>query len=194
MDATPKGGSIMSLVNGGFRANVHSTANWSAVLSGLMILSGVVAIALPMIAGVAVALVVGWLLIFSGGLHLAYAWRGGHASAVVWEILLGMAYLAIGFYVLANPVAGLASLTVAIAAYLFAEGILELVLSFKVRPLPGASWLLLDGAITLVLAMMIAGTWPSSAAWVAGTLVGLSMFFSGITRLMMSLAVRRITA
>jgi len=54
--------------------------------------------------------------------------------------------------------------------------------------------LLVDGVITLALAVMIWSTWPSSAAWVIGTLVGLSMFFSGMTRLMLSLAVRRIAA
>jgi uncharacterized membrane protein HdeD (DUF308 family) len=41
---------------------------------------------------------------------------------------------------------------------------------------------------------MIWSTWPSSAAWVIGTLVGISMFFSGITRLMLSLAVRQIVS
>ena len=46
----------------------------------------------------------------------------------------------------------------------------------------------------LVLAVMIWSTWPSSAAWVVGTLVGISMFFSGITRLMLSLAARRVLA
>ena len=43
-------------------------------------------------------------------------------------------------------------------------------------------------------AVMIWSTWPSSALWVVGTLVGISMFFSGITRLMLSMAVRRIVA
>jgi uncharacterized membrane protein HdeD (DUF308 family) len=43
-----------------------------------------------------------------------------------------------------------------------------------------------------VLAVMIWSTWPSSSVWVVGTLVGISMFFSGITRLMLSMAVRRI--
>jgi uncharacterized membrane protein HdeD (DUF308 family) len=41
---------------------------------------------------------------------------------------------------------------------------------------------------------LIWSTWPSSALWVVGTLVGISMFFSGITRLMLSMAVRRIVA
>jgi uncharacterized membrane protein HdeD (DUF308 family) len=175
--------------------HVHRAATWSIVLSVLMIIAGVFAIGVPMVAGFAVTVIVGWLLILSGVLHLAFAWRSGRAGgAVVWELLLGIAYGAIGFYVLANPVAGLASLTFAVAAYLFVEGILEFILSFQIRPAPGSGWLLVDGIITLVLAVMIWSTWPSSAAWVVGTLVGISMLFSGITRLMLSLAVRRLAA
>jgi len=105
-------------------AGVQRATTWSIGLSVLMIVAGLLAIMLPMMAGIAVTAIVGWLLIFSGALHLAFAWRGVHASAVVWEILLGVAYGAIGFYVLVNPVAGLASLTIAVAFYLFVEGIL----------------------------------------------------------------------
>jgi uncharacterized membrane protein HdeD (DUF308 family) len=173
-------------------ADVRHATTWSIVLSVLMIAVGVMAIGAPMIAGVAVTAVVAWLLIFSGLLHLAFAWRGGRA--VVWEILLGIVYGAIGFYVLANPVAGLASLTLAIAVYLLIEGVLEAVLSFQLRPLPGSGWLLLDGIVTLFLGVMIWSTWPSSAEWVVGTLVGISMLFSGLTRLMLSVAVRQVVA
>ena len=176
----------------GMTAGVHRATTWSIVLSVLMIAAGVLAICVPAIAGIAVTALVGWLLVFSGLLHLAFAWRAGRAGAVVWEILLGVLYGGIGFYLLASPVGGLASLTLAIAMYLLIEGVLELVLSFRLRPAPGSGWLLVDGIITLVLAVMIWSTWPSSALWVVGTLVGISMFFSGITRLMLSLAVRRI--
>jgi uncharacterized membrane protein HdeD (DUF308 family) len=54
--------------------------------------------------------------------------------------------------------------------------------------------LLVDGIVTLVLAAMIASAWPVSSVWAIGTLVGVSMFFSGITRLMLATAVRRIVA
>jgi uncharacterized membrane protein HdeD (DUF308 family) len=33
--------------------------------------------------------------------------------------------------------------------------------------------------------------WPSSSAWAIGTLVGVSMILSGITRVMVSFAVRK---
>ena len=171
-------------------ADARHATRWSIVLSVLMIAVGAIAIGAPMIAGVAVTALVAWLLIFSGVLHLAFAWRGGRA--VVWEILLGVAYGGIGFYVLANPVAGLTSLTLAIAIYLLIEGVLESILSFQLRPLPGSGWLLLDGIVTLLLGVMIWSTWPSSAAWVIGTLVGISMLFSGVTRLMLSVAVRQV--
>jgi uncharacterized membrane protein HdeD (DUF308 family) len=176
------------------RTGVPPAATWSIVLSVLMITAGVMAIGVPMIAGVAVTALVAWLLIFSGLLHLAFAWRGARARAVLWEILLGIVYGAIGFYLLANPVSGLVSLTLALAIYLLIEGVLESALSFQLRPVPGSGWLLVDGIVTLLLAVMIWSTWPSSAAWVVGTLVGISMLFSGITRLMLSMAVRRILA
>ena len=77
---------------------------------------------------------------------------------------------------------------------LFIEGVLEFVLWSQLREIPGSDWLMLDGIITLVLAVMIWSTWPSSAVWVVGTLIGISMLFSGITRLMLSIAARRILA
>ena len=45
----------------------------------------------------------------------------------------------------------------------------------------------------MVIAAMMSA-WPISAAWAIGTLVGVSMFFSGMTRLMLSVAGRRIVA
>ena len=174
--------------------DVRTATTWSIALSALMIAAGVLAIGLPMIAGVAVTAIVGWLLLFSGLFHLAFAWRAGRVGAVLWQILLGLLYGAIGLYIIASPVAGLASLTLAIALYLFIEGVLEFVLWSRLRALPGSDWLMLDGIITLVLAIMIWSTWPSSAVWVVGTLIGISMLFSGITRLMLSIAARRILA
>ncbi|HKW31357.1 MAG TPA: DUF308 domain-containing protein [Candidatus Acidoferrum sp.] len=167
---------------------------WSITLSILMILAGILAIVVPAAAGIAVTIFVGWLLVFCGAAHLVFAWHTRNTGALIWELLIGVAYVAVGVYVLINPVAGLASLTLALAIYLFAEAILEFVLSARLRPIPGSSWLLFDGIITLILAMLIWRSWPSSAPWAIGTLVGIGMVFSGIPRLMLSLAARRVAA
>jgi len=173
---------------------VKKSLGWSIGLSILMILAGILAIAVPQAAGIAVNLLVAWLLVFSGAAHLVFAWHTRTAGGFIWELLLGILYIFVGAYLLFRPVAGLASLTLALAAYLFAKGVLELILSFRLRPMPGSSWLLIDGIITLILGVMIWRTWPSSTEWVIGTLVGISMLFSGISRLMLSLAARHVVA
>ncbi len=173
---------------------VQKSVGWSIGLSILMILAGCLAIAIPQAVGIAVNLLVAWLLVFSGAAHLVFAWHTRTAGGVLWELLLGVLYIYVGVYLLFRPVAGLASLTLALAIYLLAEGVLELILSFRLRPMPGSTWLLFDGIITLILGVMIWRTWPSSTEWVIGTLVGISMLFSGISRLMISLAARRLVA
>lgn len=171
---------------------VKKSVGWSIALSVLMIVAGILAIASPLAAGIAVNIFVAWLLVFSGGVHVLFAWYRPSTGGLLWELLVGILYIFIGGYLLMHPVAGLASLTLALAIYLLVEAVLEFVLGFTLRPLPGSGWLLVDGIITLILAVMIWRTWPSSTGWVIGTLVGISMLFSGTSRLMLSLAARSV--
>ncbi|HTT18596.1 MAG TPA: DUF308 domain-containing protein [Candidatus Sulfotelmatobacter sp.] len=171
---------------------VKSYSGWSIALSVLMILAGTAAIILPPVAGIVTALFFGWLLIFGGGAHLLYGWHTRSRGGLVWELILGAVYIAAGIYLLLHPVVGLASLTLALGIYLGVESILEFVLSYQFRLGPGWGWLLIDGIITMFLAALIFWTWPWNIPWVIGTLVGISMLFSGVARLVISLAARRL--
>jgi len=169
----------------------HSIA-WSKALSVLIILAGILAIAVPPAAGVAATILIGWLLVFAGAAHFAFGWYTRKMGGLVWGILLGLAYLFAGIYLLLHPVAGLAVLTLALGAYLFAEAILEFALAWKLRPIGGSGWLAFDGDVTLIFSILIWTTWPSNSEWVIGTLVGVSMIFSGVSRLSMLSAARRL--
>jgi uncharacterized membrane protein HdeD (DUF308 family) len=173
-------------------AAVKKSHSWSIAIAIFMILAGLMAIFLPPIAGIAVTVLVGWLLIVSGCFHLFYGWHTRSKGSLVWELIVGVVYILAGIFLLVHPVAGLATLTLALAVYLFAEGVLELVMGFTLRPHPGWGWLLFDGILTLLVAFMIWRTWPFSAPWVIGTLVGISMLFSGTSRLMLSMGSRRL--
>ncbi len=91
-------------------------------------------------------------------------------------------------YLLIHPVAGLVSLALAMALYLFLEGVFELIMAFQVGVISVRGWLVFDGVVTLILSVLIWKSWRASMGWVIGTLVGVSMLFSGMTRLMFSLA------
>src|ERR1700733_13282192 len=107
---------------------VKKSVGLSIGLSVLMIVAGFLAIALPQVAGITVNLLVAWLLVFTGCIHLVFAWHTRSTGAILWGLLMGILYIFIGGYLLLRPVAGLASLTLALAIYLFAEGALGLIL------------------------------------------------------------------
>jgi len=174
-------------------AVVKRSSGWAIALSILLIALGVLAIAIPGVAAVAVTTLVAWLLIFGGIFHFVMAFSTKGAGAVIWEVLVGLVYILGGGYMLFHPLLGVATLTLLLAAFFLVEGIFEIIAFFKIRGTSGAGWMLFDGLVTLLLAGLIWAHWPSSSVWAIGTIVGVSLLVSGIKWLMISLAARRVT-
>ena len=172
---------------------VRHASTISILWGVLLIVFGVVAVGTPLLAALAVNALVAWLIVLAGVVHLMLAFRVHQAGSVIWKVLVGIAYLCFGGYLFTHPVLGVASLTLLLASLFLIEGILNIVLYVKMRPIHGSSWMLVDGIVTLLLGLMIYLQWPSSSAWAIGTLVGVSLIFSGVARVMMSLAVRKAT-
>jgi len=164
----------------------------SILLSILLIIFGFLAITLPVAASLGVALVIGWLVLFSGLVQLIHAFQSKGIGHVVWKVLVAGFYLAAGAYLIARPALGLAGLTFALAIFFVAVGLVDVSAYFSTRKSVGSSWMLLDGIVTLVLGLMIWNRWPATSLWVLGTLVGISMVMTGITRLMMAVAARKL--
>ena len=165
---------------------------WYIGFAVLFIILGIIAIAEPMVAAIAVALLVGWLLIFGGVAHLASAFGGGGVGRVFWQVLIGVVYLIGGFYFLTHPLVGVGTLTLVLAGIILAEGVLEIIAFFKTRTSGGSVWLLINGLITLLLGGLIWFHWPSSSVWAIGILLGVNLLMTGITRLMFGLAARKL--
>jgi uncharacterized membrane protein HdeD (DUF308 family) len=170
---------------------VRNASTVSILWGVLLVVFGVMAVCSPFVAAVAVSVVVAWLIVLAGVVHLMLAFRVHGAGSMIWKVLVGIAYLCFGGYLIVHPVLGVASLTLLLASLFLIEGILNIVLYFKMRSVQGSSWMLVDGIITLLLGAMIYLQWPSSSAWAIGTLVGISMIFSGVARVGMSMAVRK---
>jgi len=173
---------------------VRHASTLSILWGVLLIVFGMVAVGMPFLAAAAVNALVAWLIVLAGVVHLMLAFRVHGAGSMIWKLLVGIAYLCFGAYLILHPVIGVASLTLVLASLFLLEGILNIVLYVKMRPIHGSSWMLVDGIITLLLGLMIYMQWPSSSAWAIGTLVGISLIFSGVARVMMSLAVRKATS
>jgi uncharacterized membrane protein HdeD (DUF308 family) len=172
---------------------VRQASTWSIVWGVALIVFGMLAIGSPFVAAVAVNVVLAWLIVLAGVVHLILAFHAHGAGSLLWKLLVGLAYLAFGAYMIMHPVLGVASLTLVLASLFLVEGVLDIILFFKMRSIQGSSWVLIDGIVTLLLGLLIYMQWPSSSVWAIGTLVGVSMIISGVTRVMLSLAVRKTT-
>jgi uncharacterized membrane protein HdeD (DUF308 family) len=165
---------------------------WFMALGILLIVLGTVAIGAPFASGVAINLLIGWLLVISGvahGIHAfrATGWRGGLV-----QFLCGLLYLGVGVMMIVNPVAGLLALTMTVLVYFIVSGIFKIILAIRVETLPQRGWVTTSGILSLVLAIYVGSQFPTSALWVIGMLVGIEMLFSGWSFVMMALAAKRI--
>jgi uncharacterized membrane protein HdeD (DUF308 family) len=167
-------------------------AGGSIVWAILLIVFGFLAICLPFATSWGVIVIIAWLIVFSGAFQFIHAFQSKGIGRILWELLVAVLYVIVGIYFLQHPVLGVAALTLALAIFFVIEGVFDLVAYFQSRGLPGSGWILFDGIVTLILGLLVWRHWPSSSLWVIGTLVGISMIFTGMTRLMLSLAARKL--
>ena len=176
------------------QTTIGTFSRWSTLWGILLIVTGALAIGWPFFTAVAVSRLIAWLIIFAGGYHIIYAFHAKSAGSALWDILVGLAYIAVGIYLVAHPLIAVASLTVLLAGLFFVEGVLDIIGYFQIRHRRGSGWFLLDGIVTVFVGALIWAHWPSSSLWALGTFVGVSMIVSGVARVMVSLASRRLAA
>jgi uncharacterized membrane protein HdeD (DUF308 family) len=171
--------------------DAKKATTWLIVLSVLLILTGLVAIALPGISSLTFTLILGWLLLFNGIIRLVNAFRSKPIRGFWFSLLVGILYVIAGFYVVFNPVEAVVTLTWLFGFLLILEGIITLITAFVNKVGRHLSWMvILDGVITLILGILVLNQWPFSAVWLIGLYVGISILISGISLLVISLATR----
>jgi uncharacterized membrane protein HdeD (DUF308 family) len=170
---------------------VKSMAGWSMVAGVLLILAGILALCAPFIAALTITLLVGWAMIFGGVAQAVYAFTTReHAGSFLWKLLLAVLYVVAGGYILYNPVPGIAVLTLMLGWVLLVEAVLLAILAFRMRPAGGWGLWLFDGLVTGVLAFFILARWPNNSVAILAAFIGVSMIFSGVSRLIFGGTVR----
>jgi uncharacterized membrane protein HdeD (DUF308 family) len=173
-------------------ASLH--LHWRAFLvEGIVLLVlGLFAIVIPVVATIAVEVFVGWVLLLSGVVGLISTFRMRNAPGFGWSLLSAVIAIAAGVILLAWPLSGVLSLTLILTAFLTIEGVASIMMALTHRHGFSARWalLLVSGVIDLILAAMIFLGLPGTAAWAIGLLVGINMVFGGSTLISMALQAR----
>ena len=159
-----------------------------------LLICGILAITLPLATSIGVVIVLAWLLLFAGIVHIVFAFQRHNIGGVLWQVLIAITCGIAGIYMLINPFLGVLSLTLVLGTLFLLQGAFELAFYYENRRLGHVGWVLFDGIITMILGALIWAQWPSSSLWLVGTLVGISLIFSGISRCTLSFAARHAVA
>lgn len=158
------------------------------ITSIALLLVGVIGILLPQVMAVTVTIFAGWLLVLAGGLSLYSTWHGFRARGVAW--LKPFVLLVFGLLILLHPLAGTAAFGLMLAVYFLFDGFSGIAAAWEARPQGGWGWVMLNGLLSLLLAAVFIAGWPFTSIWLIGLFIGISLFFDGLSLLMIALAAK----
>ena len=167
--------------------------HWKILLAQgvIMMILGVLAVLVPNVATLAIEIVIGALFLIGGLIRLFTLGARRSVPGYWWAITVAVLAVILGVLLLAKPLEGTVTLTIILVAFFVAEGILSILVAFQIyRPVKNWLWILISGLVDLLLAYLIWLGWPDSAAWAIGLLVGINMFFFGLSLAMTAVAAR----
>jgi len=162
------------------------------VEGSVLLVLGILAIAVPPIATLAVEILIGWLFLVSGIVGAITTFWMRTAPGFWWSLLSAILGIAAGIVLLLWPAAGAVSLTLILISFFIIEGVASIMFALDhKRELSGRwGWMLASGIVDLILAAAVFVLLPGAAAWVIGLMVGINLVFGGVALIGMALHAR----
>lgn len=161
------------------------------VMGVLTIIFGMLAMAMPWVAGQTIVWLIGILVLAGGLTRMFWAFKAGSLGRGILAFLIGVLTLLAGMAILSRPYLAAGVLTIMLAIYFFVDGFSEIMAAFA---LPagqnGKGWLIFSGAISIVLGVMIYSGFPLAGVFAIGVFFGIKLLFAGMTMLMLGSAAR----
>ncbi len=175
---------------GGAIHTLRHNWGWFVGLGALFVIAGMAALGNVMVGTLVSVLFIGALMTVAGVAHIIHAFQVREWAGFLFWLLTGLLYAAAGILIAYNPLLGASVFTLFIGIMLIASGAMRIVAAFRLHGHAGWVWMLVAGAITLLLGLMIAAQWPVSSLWVLGTFLGVDLVFTGVALLTLGLRLK----
>lgn len=162
---------------------------WFLGLGVVLALLGTIALGSAVLTTLASMVFVGWLMMMGGVFQTLHAFTCREWGGFFIDLLAGLLYAVAGLLIVLHPAATATGLTLLIAILLIFGGIFRIAVALTVR-FHNWLWLLLHGAVNLLLGIFILQDWPMSGLQVIGLFIGIDMIFNGWSLIMLGLAAR----
>jgi uncharacterized membrane protein HdeD (DUF308 family) len=163
--------------------------NWKVLLIGgiVSVVLGLIAIIVPPLASVGITILVGIILLVGAVGMVAEAISRGTTGHRIWSAILAVLYVIAGVWL---PI----TLTVVLIVFFLVIGLFRLIAGIQGRSggVPNAGWMIVNGILSIAIAVLVLLDLPSSAAWAIGLLVGIQLLFDGLMLITTAMAGKKL--
>ena len=167
---------------------------WGIAWGILTIVFGLVAMSAPLVSGLAITLLIGYLLLAGGIAMSIFAFQAPSLGKVLLKLLFAVLTVVAGLAVVFQPGLALAQLTLLLGIVFIVDGVMGFIVAWNVKPANGWGWMTANALIALALGVMILKGWPAASLVVIGVLVGVRLLFAGLAMLTVGTVQRRFAA
>ena len=162
------------------QVETNSGPQHNKLLGFIVILLGVAAIAAPLLIQLSMTVIAGWILILAGVTRGISAILDRKEGGVLLGLIVAVLTLIVGVFLLTNPIPSVLTITLLLAVLFLVEGLILMVRGFTKRwEILNWSTLVVNGFISGLLGVFILVSFPSSAAWAIGLLLGIYLILAG---------------
>ena len=165
---------------------------WFVALGIVLIALGVFALGDVVAVTLASVVFIGAMLLVGGIFQIIHAFLVRGWGAFAWQLLGGVLYVIGGLLIMDEPVQGSLVVTLFLVAALIVGGVMRVTIGLRHRDMRGWWLLLLGGAVSLIVAVLLVVQLPWSGLWVLGTLIAIELIFMGFNWLQFGLTLRRL--
>lgn len=171
----------------------HLHRRWGSFLflGILLIVLGIIALVFTSAATLASVLILGWLMIVSGIVEAVHAFYARGWGGVLLHVAGAALGILVGLIVVTDPLAGALAFTLLFAAFCTVLGLFRLIGAIWLR-YPSWGWAFSDGAITLVLGVLLWAAMPRAGLWFLGFTLGIALILRGGSDMAFALTVRSV--
>lgn len=181
---------------------------WMLALGILMAVLGVIGLGMTYWLTIVAVFWFGVLAIVGGVMQLFDAFHHKGWKGIVWHVVIGVVYILAGIVLVTMPVASAFWLTLFLAIMLVVVGVSRIIMAFHLRGHGNVwIWVLLSGAVSILLGILVYGTvtppsaealatpegqlaWVQSWGWVIGLFVAIELIMEGVALISISMVAK----
>lgn len=155
-----------------------------SIVGALLILGGILALANPLAASLAVTTLVGFVFLLAGVIQAWAAFEGSAPGGRLWNGIWALLGIVAGVWLLANPLEGTVSLALMLGLIFLITGVMRVALGLGASG--SAKWLLLlSGLAGIVIGVLVFSDFAQAATQFLGLLLGIELLSQGIALILL---------